>query len=175
MKKFKLLALLCMMGLFFVSCKNEDPESEWENFYGYTNEDIIGDYTFSNIEGVFNDVEGTGRYACPDAEIKIIPYFESSVELRINCPSDNFSKSFQGQPIHNDDDFMLHMTSGYIPSGNKYKAYNVTAYVMKNDKQQLRLHGYSAVNTYHTVEGEGGAAIYVMDNGVYYYFDVIKD
>ena len=174
MKNFKLLVMLCGLLLFFSSCNDKVEESEWNNYYGYTNEDVIGTYTFSNIDGVFNDVEGLGRHACPDAEITIIPYFESSVEFRVNCPSDNFSRAFQGQPIHNDNDFMLHMTSGYIPSGNKYKAYNVTAYVMKNDRQQLRLHGYAAVNTYH-VEGEGGAAVYVVDDGVYYYFDVIKD
>ena len=175
MKNYKLLALLCLLGLFLASC-NKEPKSEWENFYGYSKDDVIGTYTFSNIANVFDDVEGIGRHACPDAIISISPYFESSIEFKINCPSDNFSKTIQGQPTPNDNDFMLHMTSGYIESGHdKYKAYNVTAYVRKNAQQEIRLHGFASVNTYHIVEGEGGGIIYVMDDGEYYYFDVIKN
>ena len=175
MKNYKLFALLCLLGLFLASCEKE-PKTEWNNYYGYAKEDIIGTYSFSNIDGVFNDVEGIGRHACPDAEIRIVGFEGKQVEFSINCPSAVFSRTFQGLPTVNSNDFMLQMTSGYVPSGsNKYKAYNVTAHVLKNAQQEIRLHGYAALNTYHTVEGEGGGLIYVMDNGEYYYFDVIKN
>ena len=69
MKNYKLLALLCMMGALFASCK--EPKSEWENFYSYTNEDVIGTYSFSNVSTAFDGVEGVGRYACPVAVVEI--------------------------------------------------------------------------------------------------------
>ena len=174
MKNLKLLALFCLLATCFASCK-EDPKAEWENFYGYTNDDIIGSYSYSNIADAFDGVEGSGRYACTDAEIDIRSYSGSSVEFSINCPGENFSRTLHGNPTPNDGDFMLRMSSGYIPSGDKYKAYNVTAYVMKNASQQLRIHGYASVNTYNIVEGEGGGQTYVQDDGIYYYFDMIKN
>ena len=36
MKNYKLLALFCLMGISFSSCK-EESKSEWKNYYGYTN------------------------------------------------------------------------------------------------------------------------------------------
>ena len=174
MKNFKLLLMLCMSGLFLVSCN--DKKSEWENYYGYTNDDVIGTYSYSNVADAFDGVEGTGRYACEDAEISIKPYTANTVEFTINCPSQGFSRSFTGKPSPNNDDFMVHMSSGYKPYGNgKLRAYNVTGYVLKDASQQLRMHGYAAVNTYKLVTVEGSGTDTIPDNGIYYYFDVIKN
>ena len=43
MKNSKLIALICLLGLFFTSC-NKEPKNEWKDFFDFTNEDIIGTY-----------------------------------------------------------------------------------------------------------------------------------
>ena len=175
MKNYTLMALLCLMGLFFASC-NGGSKTEWENYYGYTNNDIIGTYSYSNVADAFEGVEGAGRYACDNAEISVAPYSGSQVEFKINCPSQGFNRTFTGKPSPNNDDFMVHMSSGYQHYGsNKLRAYNVTGYVLKNTKQQLRIHGYAAVNTYKLIVLETGGVDTIPDNGTYYYFDVIKN
>ena len=178
MKNIKLLALLCVLGVFFVSC-DDKTKSEWENFYGFTNEDVIGTYSFSNISTAFDGVEGIGRFACADAEVSIRASSQNANMLRftIHCPDeDDYSRTIEDYPTPNEDDFMLRMSEGYIHTGNNIRAYNVNAYVMKNKKQEIRLHGYSAMNTYKEVTDEiTGVTTYVQTDGVYYYFDVIKN
>lgn len=176
MKQLKLLPIL-LLGLMLVSCK-KDPTKQWDNFYGYTKADIVGTYSYSNIDGVFNDVEGTGRHACPDADVAISDYGGQSVQFDIKCPSNEFERQYLGRTKKTDNDFLIQMTSGYKPAGNgRLKAYNVTAYVMKNANQQVRLHGYAAVNTYKIVNPipDSDVTDTIMDNGEYYYFDVIKN
>ena len=178
MKNIKLLALLCVLGVFFVSCK-DNTKSEWENFYGFTNEDVIGTYSFSNVSKAFDGVEGVGRYACPDAEVSIQASSQNPDMLRftIHCPDeDDYSRTIEAKASPNEDDFMLRMSTGYFHTGNKIRAYNVNAYVMKNKKQEIRVHGFSAMNTYKQVTDEvTGITTYVQIDGVYYYFDVIKN
>ena len=177
MKNYKLLVLSCLMGIFFSSCK-EESKSEWKNYYGYTNEDVIGTYSFSNISTAFDGVEGVGRHSCPDAEVSIetSPQNPKMLRITVKCPKEEFERTIDDFATPNEDDFMLHMSTGIMHTGNKIKAYNVTAYVMKNGKEQLRLHGYAAVNTYKEVYNEeSGNTSYVQDDGEYYYFDVIKN
>ena len=175
MKNCKLLALLCMLGVFLASCK--EPKSEWENFYGYTNEDVIGTYSFSNVSTAFDGVEGVGRYVCPDAEVSIQASSQNPNMLRftINCPDEEYTRTIEDYATPNEDDFMLRMSTGYVYTGNKIRAYNVTAYVLKNEKQELRLHGYAAHNTYVSETSEDEVTTYIQTNGEYYYFDVIKN
>ena len=175
MKNYKLIVLLCMVGLFSASC-NKDSKTDWENYYGYTNNDIIGTYSFSNVSDAFEGVEGVGRYSCDNAEISVSQYSGSQVEFNINCPSQGFNRTFTGKPSPNSNDFMVHMSSGYQHYGNgKLRAYNLTGYVLKNSKQQLRMHGFAAVNTYKLVALETGGTDTIPDDGKYYYFDVIKN
>lgn len=174
MKNYRRMALLCLMGLFLASCG--DSKTEWENFYGYTNDDIIGTYSFSNVPDAFEGVEGVDRYACDNAEISIAPYSGRQVEFKINCPSQGFNRTFTGVPSPNDGDFMVRMSSGYKPYGNgKLRAYNMTGYVLKNEKQQLRMHGFASINIYKLVALETGGTDTIPDDGKYYYFDVIKN
>lgn len=171
MKNSKLLALICALSLLFVSCEKVQ-KNEWANFYGYTNEDIIGTYSFSNISDAFDGVEGTGRHACPDAEISISAVPGSSlIDFAVNCPSANFSKQIVAAATPNEGDFMIQMSTG-INYNNK--AYEVEARVLKNDKQEIRLSGFIAETTYEYQESEN-VGHYVKIDGVYYYFDVIKN
>ena len=177
MKNYKLFALLCLLGVFFVSCK--EPKSEWNNYYGYTNEAIIGSYSFSNVSTAFDGVEGIGRHACYDAEVNIQPSTQNPNMLRftINCPDLEYSRTIEDDATPKENDFMLRMSTGYIHSGsNKVKVYVVNAHVMKNAKQELRLSGFSAVNTYkEIINSESGTTSYEQVDGEYYYFDVIKN
>ncbi len=168
------MALLCLMGLFLASCG--DSKTEWENFYGYTNDDIIGTYSFSNVPNAFEGVEGFDRYACDNAEISVTHFSGSRVEFNINCPSQGFARTFTGVPSPNDGDFMVHMSSGYQHYGSgRLRAYNLTGYVLKNAKQQVRMHGFASLNTYKLVALETGGTDTIPDDGKYYYFDVIKN
>ena len=54
MKRFKISALLLLIAVVLVGCKDE--KKEWSNFYGYANDDIIGQYSFSNIPNLFADL-----------------------------------------------------------------------------------------------------------------------
>ena len=175
MKNYRLMALLCLLGLFLASCKDKS-QTEWENYYGYSYDDIIGSYSYSNVPDAFDGVEGEGRYACANAEINIALQSGSKVAFNINCPSYGFSRTFTGVPSPNDNDFMVHMSSGYQHSGSgRLRAYNVTGYVLKNAKQQLRMHGFASLNTYKLVPLETGGTDTIADDGKYYYFDVIKN
>ena len=178
MKNSKLIAIVCLLGLFFTSCDKE-PKSEWKDLYNFTNEDVIGTYVYSNVSNSFDEVEGTGRHVCPDAQVNIRASNEhpnSWIKFSVNCENEGFSRSFEGVATPNEDDHMIRMTTGYIHSGGKIKAYNLTAYVMTNEKQELRLHGFVAENTYELItDVETGATTYKTIDGEYYYFDVIKN
>ena len=105
MKNSKLIALICLLGIFFTSCDKE-PKNEWKDFYDFTNEDIIGTYVYSNVSDAFDQVEGTGRHACPDAQVSIRALNDNSnwVEFSVNCPAATFSRSFEGLATPNEDD-----------------------------------------------------------------------
>lgn len=177
MKRFKFLALLCVLGVSFASC-NDKTKSEWSNYYGFANEDVIGTYSFSNMPTAFDGVEGTGRHACPDAEVRILASSQNPEMLRfeINCPEEGYTRTIEDYATPNENDFMLRMSSGYIHTGGKVRVYVVNAHVMKNVKQEIRLSGFSAVNTYiENINSESGVISYEQTDGVYYYFDVIKN
>lgn len=177
MKNSKLIAIVCLLSLFFVSCEKE-PKLEWKDYFGFTNEEIVGTYVYSNVSNAFDEVEGTGRHACADAKISIRASQNNPnwVEFSVNCPDENFSRTFEGLSTPNEGDHMIHMSTGYIYTGGKIRAYNVTAYVLKNENQVLRLHGFAARNTYEEVTNEEtGLTTYVQTDGEYYYFDVIKN
>ena len=178
MKNRKLIALICLLGIFFTSC-NKEPKTEWKDFYNYTNADIIGTYVYSNVSNAFDEVEGTGRHVCPDAQVNIRASNEhpnSWIKFSVNCENEGFSRSFEGVTTPNEDDHMIRMTTGYIHAGGKINAYNVAACVLKNEKQEIRLHGFVAKITYEEVTNEEtGVVTYNQTDGEYYYFDVIKN
>lgn len=177
MKNSKLIALVCLLGLFFTSC-DKAPKNEWKDYFGFTDAEIIGTYSYSKLSDAFDEVEGTGRHVCLDAQVSIQASQENSswIKFTVNCPGEGFSRTFNGQATPNEDDHMIHMSTGYIHAGGKIKAYNLTADVLKNEKQEIRLHGFAAENTYELItDVETGATTYNTIDGEYYYFDVIKN
>ena len=176
MKNIKRAALFLGLGFLLVSCGEE--KSEWQNFYGFTSADIVGTYSYSNHPGAFDGVEGPGRHACEDAEVGITTSADSlgKIVFSLHCPDEDYSRSIEGYPSPNEDDFMIRMSTGIIHSGSHPKAHNINGYVMKNAKQQIRVHGYATVNTYKVeTDPQTGVETDVIDDQVYYYFDVIKD
>ena len=179
MKKISILAFFLLLAVLLVSCKDKTKE-EWSHFYGYTNNDIIGEYSFSNINKVFDDLEPSSYcHICDDAEISITAASATMVNFNINCPNDNYSRTFTGVPTKNPNDCMIRMSSGYTQTGGgKLRAYNVQASVYRNDALQIRLSGFAAMNTYKLVAVPNTDPILydtIQDSGVNYYFDVIKN
>jgi hypothetical protein len=176
MKKMRFLPLMLVLGVLLFSCK-KDETKEWKQFYDFTLEDIMGTYTYSNVSGAFNALtENDFCHICEDAVVDISPYFGSntSIEFKVNCQKANFSKSFTGHPVLNDDNFLISIS--IIPPSSNYPDYEVTAYVYKNDKGNIRLHGFARHIYYENLvvdfDGTEHKDVKYMVN---YYFDVIKN
>ena len=160
MKNVKFLPIL-LLGFLFVSCEKQQ-EKEWNKLYGYTNEDIIGTYSFSNVADAFDALtESAYCHICEDAKITVTAKSGNTIEFKVNCPNDNFNRTFEGLPRLTDNDFMIGMTA---PSWNPI--YELKAYVYKNDEGQIRIHGFVRY-----IHNAGTAQEYPVN----YYFDVIKN
>lgn len=173
MKNIKNLLILIVLGLFLVSCEKQQTK-EWNKYYGYTNEEIVGSYSFSNVTNAFDDLtEGTYCHICEDAKVNITATSGSAIEFKINCPSDEFNRTFEGRPCLTVDDFLINMTA---PSGSPHPDYELTVYVYKNDKGDIRLHGFARHVTYKPVyNSETEETDYIPKSYVNYWFDVIKN
>ena len=173
MKKMRFMALLLMVGTLMVACKKDDAK-EWRQFYDFTLDDIKGTYAFSYVSSAFDGLTETSYcHICEDANISVSSYLgsESSIEFKVNCTKETFNKSFTGRPAINEDDpFLLNMTS---PNTSEYPDYTLTAYVYKNAKEDIRLHGFARRIFYETVY-ENGIPIKKVKSMTNYYFDVIK-
>ena len=173
MKNITYLSVLFMLGFLFVSCEKQPQESEWEKYYGYTNEEIVGSYAFSNVKDAFDDLtESSYCHICEDARINITASSGNAIEFNVNCPSDEFNRTFEGRPCFTDDDFLINMTA---PSGNAHPDYELTVYVYKNAQGKIRLHGFARQITYQIVNNPDGSTVYNVKSKVNYYFDVIKN
>ncbi len=143
MKSFKLFALLCVLGVFFASCK--EPKNEWENYFGYTNQELVGSYVSSNVTDAFDGlIEGTYCHICHDATIKVTPN-GGKLKFEIKSPNNGLTHNCVGDPSLSNNDCLIQI-------GNE-----LLATVYTNSSQGMRIHGY------------------VRINDVNYYFDVIKE
>ncbi len=168
MKKNGFLLLMLMAGLLLVSCK-KDTLKEWERFSDFTLDDIRGTYSFSNVDGVFDNLtENEYCHLCTDAQITISPYLgsETSIDFNVKCPSQSFNRSFTGRPAIDEDSSLLNMT---VPSTSLHPDFELTAYVYKNAKGDVRLHGLAREVYYNVDQG-----VYSIKYKVNYYFDVLK-
>ncbi len=172
MKRMRFLPMVLVLGIMLVSCQ-KDASKEWEKYYGYSLDDIKGTYKYSNVSNAFDALtENEYCHLCDDAEINISSYLgsETSIEFKVNCPESVFHKSFTGRPVMNDNGFLVLMT---IPSGAEYPDYELTVYVYKNIKGEVRLHGF-ARHIYYEIIVENDTTIHQVKSMVNYYFDVIK-
>ena len=149
-KNIKLITLLTLFALVFSGC---EEKKEWSLFYGFTNEDIIGSYSYSNIDDAFDNLlESQWCHLCPDAKVNIMPGSGSLVRFRLESESADFSRTVEDFSTQEGNDFMIMMEEN---------PYEVSAYVYKDAKDHLRLHGF--------------VRKHVGGSNVNYYFDVIKD
>lgn len=172
MKKLRFLPLAVLLGFVLVSC-NKDSNKEWKQFYGYTVEDIVGTYVYSNVQDAFDGLmESEYSHICEDAQVTITPYLNSqtSIEFKVNCPGAGFNKSFTGRPFITEDSFLVKMS---LPSGTLYPDYELTAHVYQNDKGDIRLNGFARRIFYEVIVVDGETHKQVK-SVVNYYFDVIK-
>ena len=173
MKKMRFMALLLMVGAMMLACKKDDAK-EWQQFYDFTLDDIKGTYEFSYVSSAFDGLtETTYSHICEDATVSVSSYLgsESSIEFKVNCKKETFNKSFTGRPAINEDKpFLLNMAS---PNTSENPDYTLTAYVYKNAKGDIRLHGFARHIYYETVY-ENGIPHKVIKSMINYYFDVRK-
>lgn len=173
MKNLKYLLALFVLGFLFVSC--EKPEKhEWAKYYGYPNEEIAGTYSFSNVSDAFDGLtEGAYCHTCEDAKINITAGSGGTIEFKMNCPSDDFNRTFEGRPSVIDNDFLINMTS---PAWGAYPNYELTVYVYKNGQGDIRLHGFARHIIYELVYNpQTETTDHIIKSKINYYFDVIKN
>jgi len=155
-KHITLAALFMLFALVFTGC---EKKNEWSYLHGFTTEDIVGTYSWSNIDNVFDGLlESTYCHLCDDAKITITKSVGSLVIFRFENESPAFTVAVEDGATAPGNDFMILM--------EEYKAgvpYEVSAHVYHDGKNRIRLHGF--VREYKP--GYGGP--------VNYYFDVIKD
>ncbi len=151
MKKNKYLLLLFVLGLLFVSCEKQ-PQNEWNNFYGYTNEEIAGAYSFSNVMDAFDGLtESIYCHICEDAKITISADASSKIHFDMRSVKAGLNISLEGPTGLNSDDFLINFVDG---------EYELLAHVYSKASGQIRLHGFVRT-TYPGL--------------VNYYFDVVKN
>ena len=155
MKKWSIIGLLLFLGFMSVSC-NKDKE-------GYTIDDIVGQYTFSNAADAFEGLEENDFcYFCDDAVITIIRDGKNSVDFRLSCPKEEHSAHFNGAPFQNEIDSVIRMSYDYDYSKYPPNESKMIANISKMDGK-IRLQGY-----HYFYSGSSSLSYF-------YYFDVSKN
>ena len=173
MRKTITLSIFCLLiAAALVSCEKK-KEQEWGKFYGYAIDDIAGQYAYSNVSDAFSNlIESDEGHLCPDAEVSVSPTSAQTVLVNVVCPERNFQKSFSGRPSLNANAFLINMYGSLI----NFKQYGITAEVLKNAQDDVRLKGFVTEDHYQRVYDEVAQAYdTVYDYSVKYYFDVIKN
>jgi hypothetical protein len=162
-KRISIISLLLFLGFATVSCNKEKK--------GYTIDDIVGEYTFSNAADAFDGLEADeDTFLCYDAVITITRDGENSVEFRLSCPNeglngdpnnDGHNARFNGAPFQNENDSVISMSYDYGYDKYPPTESTVTAKVSKMDGK-IRLQGH-----HYFYSGPSG-------NSYFWYFDVVK-
>ena len=171
MKKTCFVFLL-MLGFVLISCQ-DNTVKEWQQFYDFTLDDIKGTYHYSNLSSAFDGLtENDFCHICEDAQVSVSSYLgsASSIEFKVNCQREAFNKAFTGHPVMSDDSPLLKMTN---PTA-LYPEYELTAYVYRNARGDIRLHG-NARHVFYEIVYEDGVPVHRIKYAINYYFDVIKD
>ena len=150
-----IISLLLFVGFMTVSCNKETK--------GYTIDDIVGEYTFSNAADAFEGLEADAyTYLCNDAEITITKDGRNAVDFKLSCPSEENNAFFNGAPFQNENDSVIMMSYDYGYGKYPPNESKVTAKVSKMDGK-IRLQGY------HYFYSGSSSLSFV------YYFDVLKN
>ena len=163
MKRLSIISLLLFLGFATVSCNKEKK--------GYTIDDIVGEYIFSNAADAFDGLEADeNTFICYDAVITIARDGENSVDFWLSCPNEDIpwaptneghKARFNGAPFQNENDSVISMSYDYGYGKYPPNESMVIANVSKMDGK-IRLQGY------HYFYSGSSALSY------FYYFDVLK-
>ena len=163
MKKSGIACLLLFLGFAIVSCNKEKK--------GYTIDDIVGEYIFSDAADAFDGLEADEyTYLCDDAVITIARDGENSVDFWLSCPNEDIpwaptneehNAHFNGAPFSNENDSIIRMSYDYGYDKYPPSESTVTAQVSKMDGK-IRLQGH-----HYFYSGTSG-------NVYIWYFDVVK-
>ena len=158
-----MISLMLFLGFATVSCNKEKK--------GYTIDDIVGEYVFSNAADAFDGLEADeDTFLCYDAVITITRDGKNSVEFRLSCPNEGLygyptneghKARFNGAPFQNENDSVIRMSYDYGYGKNPPSESVVIANVSKMDGK-IRLQGY-----HYFYSGTSG-------NSYFWYFDVLK-
>ena len=154
MKKLSIISLLLLLGFVLGSC-NKDKT-------GYTINDIVGEYTFSNAADAFEGLEADAyTYLCDDAVITITKDGRNAVDFKLSCPNEEYNAHFNGAPFQNENDSVIRMSDDYGYGKYPPNESKVIANVSKMNGK-IRLQGY-----HYVFSG-------TSDHSRFYYFDVLK-
>lgn len=159
MKRVKFLPLVFALGVMLFSCE-KDTTREWEYKYGYTIQDVVGQYVFSGVPDAFEGLtESELFHICQDATVNIT--YGGTMQFNINCPRNGYNRTFTGMPAMDEDSFLIRMATSQSANSD-----DITAYVYTNKQGKIRLHGYARKAAYSAADD-----VYYKVN---FYFDVIK-
>ena len=154
MKKLSIISLFLLLGFVLGSCNRDKA--------GYTINDIVGEYTFSNAADAFEGLEADAyTYLCDDAVITITKDGKNAVDFRLSCPNEEHNAHFNGAPFPNENDSIIRMSYDYGYDKYPPSESTVTAQVSKMDGK-IRLQGH-----HYFYSGTSG-------NVYIWYFDVVK-
>ena len=164
-------ALLLLLSVCMVSCQKE--QKEWSKLYGYSQDDIVGRYTYSQLPEAFSGLmESEEAHLCADAQVSITSASEQNIVFSLSCPDHGFQRSFSGRPTLNANAFLIGMGGGWVG----LKRYALSATVLKNTQDAVRLDGFVSEDHYEKVfNTEEDKYDTLFTYSVKYYFDVIKN
>ncbi|MBQ6770366.1 MAG: hypothetical protein IJP44_05235 [Bacteroidales bacterium] len=173
MKRLVVFSMLILVGMAVLASCEKEGDKEWNKFYGYAKDDIVGEYAFSNLSDAFDGLmESDEGHLCPDAQVNVSATGDQTVLFHMASASCNFQRNFSGRTTLNANDFLISMYSGWV----NLKRYNVTAEVLKNKQDAVRLKGYVSEDRYERVYNTEEAQYdTVYDYSIKYYFDVTKN
>lgn len=153
----RLTAILATL-LCFVLCTSceEETVNEWQRFYGFTKDDIIGHYEANPDESLYEELPTEGVVVYDNAVIDVINQSDDLVSIRVTIPS-VLNKVFFGTIYYSESNSNLVFTNGN-------EDLRMTVY--KNSLNQVRFHG--RVKRYYY---DADQVLVDSDN---YGFDVIK-
>ena len=186
LQKIIILSIICL--LTFASCKKK--ESEWKRLYGYTRNDIVGSYTFSNCAEAFQGLtqNDTVSCICKDAEITIDSISTDRVKIRLKCPDEDYDRQFLGKAPATSYDFQIFIQGetqhhSHTTFSDTYSIHKIQADIYHNEKGQIRLAGAGMairyLDSYKFIYDFDGHVVdtiittKMLDN-LDYFFDVVK-
>ena len=173
MKKFFKIALLALTFTFIAtSCTPEKDKDGWSVFFGFTSNDLLGDY-HPNQELWENDLPND-YFDNYGSLIQFVPMVDAEcyVHRWTTTDRDNLQFEFSGFPDGVANVIGHNFTTNVYYSGDNHTFSlnnNSEVTVYKDNLGNVRLHGW--IRTFKPNQTYGYD---VVDIYTYYYFDIVK-